>query len=1769
MQAFQGDHVWLEPDKPGDFAVAIGAKVIAVEFGQVQLEDDDGNEHYVDSSRVLRHMHVTSLEGVEDMIRLGDLNESGILRNLFIRYTRHHIYTYTGSILISVNPYQDLPIYTPEEIVRYKDKKIGELPPHIFAIADNAYSNMIRYLKDQCIIISGESGSGKSECTKLILQFLASVSGQHSPIEQQILAANPIIEAFGNAKTIRNNNSSRFGKYIDIHFNEKGVIEGAKIEHYLLEKSRIVSQRKGERNYHIFYCMLAGMSPERKAVLELQDAKAYDYLVMGKSIECDGRDDEKDFQKIQSAMKILTFSNEDIWEILKILTILLHLGNVRFNEFELDNIEASEIEDISSINRAAKLLEVEPQALIDALTTKTIIAKDESVTYTMNKVQAMDVRDAFVKWIYGRMFVWIVEKLNQAIYRPQQQQHQKSIRVLDIFSFENFDKNSFEQLCINYAIESLQQFFVSHIFKLEQAEYNLEGISWKNIEFVDNQGVLDLIADKPMNMLALIDEESKFPKGTDESMLNKLHFYHSINPNYVKPKAAINQTFGVKHFAGLVVYDCEGFLEKNRDTFSADLVQLIQASKSEFMNVLFNTDISMDTESRKKTLTLASQFKKSLELLMATLNSCQPFFVRCIKPNELKKAMLFDRELCCKQLRYSGMMETIRIRRAGYPIRHRFSEFVSRYRTLVKGLGPTPKEDSKAAVSKICAALLDSADFKLGRTKVFLKVAQDAFLEQQREKILAGRNELIQKFVVTWFYRKRFIKMRKGFTRLQAVFRCRKLAARFQLTFKWITQLQSCCRGYLLRQWIKKRRLAIEQIQAFVRTIVAMKMLKIQDLTKKHIEPHSSETHEDKKNSSPITQKSAPAPSHVEDGVSNAEVQKTRKTMSLEITLTNGSTETMAVNADTTAKTLCQQLSEKINLKDQFGFSLYISLQDSMTKVESDSIVLEAISNYEGLSKGQDVQDQETPWRLFFRKEIFTPWSEPSDDSIATNLIYHQIVSGIQKDEYSLDKDDDMAMIAAQQYFIEYEHNFDAKLLESLLPSYINESYLLKDNISTEWVASILTKLKGPYFHSPKINPLKIKEDIVTYSKFKWPLLFSQMFEVDKLSGPNLPKDDAVIAVNWTGVYVVDDLEQVLLELSFPEISNISHVRTTDTEAGHNQILTITTIKGDKYIITSNKAEELRSLVTNFLEGLKQRSNYAVAVRNLSSDSSENSSQLIIKKGDLIILEKAKNGNGLYFGSNVNSNKKGFFPPKSVHIIPTVTKPPIEILNILTQWARHQKDNEKPKENIAVLHNLEQFSKDFFRSPKDSKNKKHSKDLWRHSKDPIKHPLLMELKGQEELSAQACNCYVGIMKYMGDYPSKKTRLSSVFFTDQIFTSPLSNETLRDEVYCQIMRQLTDNKNSVSEERGWELMWLATGCFSPNDDLLKELISFLLTRVHISLAADSLNRLQKCINKGRRQFPPHLMEVEAVQQKTFQIFQKFHFPDGTDVSLEVDSSTGARELCHLIAKKLGLKSAEGFSLFLQIGEKRVSIPEGHFFFDFLRQMTSESSYKTKSHKKGLLPYVLFFMKKLWLETVPGEDLQADVIFYYNQALPSYLKGYHKCTKEEAAHLGALIYRTKYGENEIYFSNTSEILSELIPSDLLGEQSADQWKMDIMIEHKKDNGKSSNQSKTSFLDVMSQWSTFGSDFFEVKQTYDPSIPENLLIAINENGLHLLHQHSKELIMRYPFSKITSCRGEDTHFQFETMGTLDNEIQLKFLTAMGYKMEDLVASYIKLIV
>nr|XP_015215599.1 PREDICTED: unconventional myosin-XV [Lepisosteus oculatus] len=634
----------------------------------------------------MRYREQAEEDGVEDMTQLEELHEGTVLYNLKKRFNRELIYTYIGSILVSVNPYKMFNIYGTDVVLQYEGRALGENPPHLFAIANVSYTKMMDAKQNQCIIISGESGSGKTEATKLVLRYLAAIHHKRN-ITQQILEATPLLESFGNAKTVKNDNSSRFGKYVEI-FLEEGVISGAITSQYLLEKSRIVFQAKNERNYHIFYEMLAGLSAEQKQRFYLQEAETYYYLNQGGYCEIPGKSDGEDFRRLLSAMEILSFSVEDQNSIFRVLSSILHLGNVYFEKYETDSQEVASVVSAQEIRVVAELLQISPEGLQKSITYKMMETMREKIFTPLTVESAVDARDAIAKILYSLLFSWLTDRINKLVY-PRNEA--LSISILDIYGFEDLSFNSFEQLCINYANEYLQFFFNRIVFKEEQDEYIREQIDWKEIAFSDNQACIDLISQKPYGVLRILDDQSCFPQATDHTFLQKCHYHHGNNTLYSRPKMPLPE-FTIKHFAGKVTYQVHKFLDKNYDQVRQEVLDLFTQSRNKMVANLFSSHAQFLSQQksllrknstvtrRYQPPTVAAKFQLSLLELVEKMDRCNPFFVRCLKPNNKKEPGLFEVEVVSTQLRYSGILETIRIRKEGFPVRIPFQIFINRKR---------------------------------------------------------------------------------------------------------------------------------------------------------------------------------------------------------------------------------------------------------------------------------------------------------------------------------------------------------------------------------------------------------------------------------------------------------------------------------------------------------------------------------------------------------------------------------------------------------------------------------------------------------------------------------------------------------------------------------------------------------------------------------------------------------------------------------------------------------------------------------------------------------------------------------------------------------------------------------------------------------------------------------------------------------------------------------------------------------------------------------
>uniref|UniRef100_A0A663MYP7 Myosin X n=2 Tax=Athene cunicularia TaxID=194338 RepID=A0A663MYP7_ATHCN len=791
--------------------------VVSCADGNVLFTSDYGTVFQYPKASLSREkvlpMHQTSVDGVEDMSMLGDLHEAAILLNLHQRYQRGNIYTNIGSILASVNPYKPIPgLYSVDAIDLYRQHRLGELPPHIFATANECYRCLWKRHDSQCVLISGESGAGKTESTKLLLKFLSAMSQtslgappseKSTRVEEAILESSPILEAFGNAKTVYNNNSSRFGKFIQLHFSQHGHIQGGRVTDCILFFSGVVHQNPGERNYHIFYALLAGVSGEQKESLFLSEPETYRYLNQSGCVSDENLNDVEMFSKVMTAMKVVDFSTEEIRDIFKLLSGTLHLGNVEFM-----TAGGAQVTTKAVLNIASDLLGLDSFQLSEVLTQRSMILRGEEISSPLTVEQAADSRDSLSMALYSQCFSWLISKINTKI---KGKENFKSVGILDIFGFENFQVNRFEQFNINYANEKLQEYFNKHIFSLEQLEYNREGINWEAIDWMDNAECLDLI-EKKLGLLALVNEESRFPKGTDNTLLEKLHSQHMSNHYYVKPRVTDHQ-FGIRHYAGEVGVNVTRedltFRKEKMLDFIYDLFERVCSRCSE-------ETLKMGTQRRRPTV--SSQFRDSLHSLMATLSTSNPFFIRCIKPNTEKAPNLFNPDVVLNQLRYSGMLETVKVRRAGFPIRRLFQDFLSRYKMLVKG--PGFLDNSKA----VCAGFLQTYDsskkeWQLGKTKVFLKEALEQKLEKDREEELRKAAIVIRAHVLGYMARKKYQKVLASVVIIQKNYRAyfwkksllRLKASAVTLQKHWRGRLARSLYQHLLQQELRRQQEAEER----------------------------------------------------------------------------------------------------------------------------------------------------------------------------------------------------------------------------------------------------------------------------------------------------------------------------------------------------------------------------------------------------------------------------------------------------------------------------------------------------------------------------------------------------------------------------------------------------------------------------------------------------------------------------------------------------------------------------------------------------------------------------------------------------------------------------------------------------------------------------------------------------------------------------------------------------------------------------------------------
>ncbi|TRY57362.1 hypothetical protein DNTS_024948 [Danionella cerebrum] len=735
--------------------------------------------------------------GVQDFLLLENYNsEAAFIENLRRRYREGLIYTYIGSVLVSVNPYRELEIYSKQNMERHRGVNFYEISPHI---------------RDQCILISGESGAGKTEASKKILQYYTHICPTRNntqTIRERLLQSNPVLEAFGNAKTLRNDNSSRFGKYMDIQFDYKGAPIGGHILNYLLEKSRVAHQNHGERNFHIFYQLLEGGEEPllKRLCLEKTTPQHHHYLVKGNCPRVSSISDKNGWKIVRNALSIIGFEEEEIQALMEIVASVLHLGNTQFGE---DEEGETHVTTEPPVQFLSQLMGVDALVLKEALTHRKIVAKGEEMISPLSLEQALSARDSMAKAIYGRAFTWLVQKLNQSLAFKDEVYYSSKcssvIGLLDIYGFEVFQHNSFEQFCINYCNEKLQQLFIELTLKSEQEEYEAEGIVWERVEYFNNKVICELVEEKHKGIIALLDEEClrrgdasdiTFLEKLEDTLVGHAHFVTHKMANGKVRKAIGREEFRLLHYAGEVNYNVNGFLDKNNDLLYRHLKEVLCQSDNPVVSQCFHEEELMDQRRPESAVT---QFKLSLAKLMDILMSKEPSYVRCIKPNDGKQPGRFDDVLVRHQVKYLGLLENLRVRRAGFAYRRNYEAFLERYKSLCPDTWPNWHGELADGVATLVKHLnFKPEEYKLGRSKIFIRFPRTLFMTE--DALQAQKQSIAVTLQTSWRgYRERvkYIQIRHA-----------------------VIAIQSWWRGVKGRRKARHRRQAADTIRRFIKGFI-------------------------------------------------------------------------------------------------------------------------------------------------------------------------------------------------------------------------------------------------------------------------------------------------------------------------------------------------------------------------------------------------------------------------------------------------------------------------------------------------------------------------------------------------------------------------------------------------------------------------------------------------------------------------------------------------------------------------------------------------------------------------------------------------------------------------------------------------------------------------------------------------------------------------------------------------------------------------------------
>ncbi|XP_055618591.1 unconventional myosin heavy chain 6 isoform X1 [Toxorhynchites rutilus septentrionalis] len=1736
-------------------------------------------------------------KGVPDMTCISDIDENGINRNLKVRYERDQIYTYTGSILVAVNPYKEIECYTQEFVSRYHGKKLGHLEPHVFALAEAAYRNIRDNNTNQSCVISGESGAGKTETTKFILQYLCSVTCDVSTwVQQQILEANTILEAFGNAKTIRNDNSSRFGKFMQVCFDSKWCIKGCIIQDYLLEQSRITFQSPGERNYHVLYQLVAEgrNNKELAASLQLRDASFYRYLnSAGSSASMDYAAESKRLEALRLAFNVLQISQPLIEGIFRVLSAILWLGNLNFDDIDGERCQLAEGDRVI-VSIVAELLGLQDTDLEQVLLTRQINVRGNITEIPLKLQEARENRHAMAKALYSRTFAWLISHINTCI-NPGQDAY-RFLGVLDIFGFENFNTNSFEQLCINYTNEKLHKFFNHYVFALEQDIYRQEEIKFDHIQFTDNTQCLELIEKPPRCILKLLTEQCHMPKGSDIAYLTNLHGEFESHPRYVKgqDRRHWELEFGIRHYAGCVSYTVKGFVDKNRDVQQDVLFDHMSRSSNTFVQEIASfqdllsiqqvqTASTVGTVSRgtsKGKLTVSDTFRQQLQALVDVLQSTNPWYVRCIKPNVQKLPNDYDDQLVLDQLRYLGMLDIIRIRREGFPVHLTFDDFVQRYQCLTKRFRNLSSKDQALAVIK--ELNVPATEWQTGKTKVFLRSVVHEPLEDARKQVINSKALTIQR---NW---KRFSQQRN-----------------YRRIFAAALAIQHAYKGWKLRiDFLRKRRAAIV-IQSHLRGVFAREVAAaLREMRRVDEEMRKRERMEAERKEREAAQAEA-------DRKALEESERVAKQEILALTQ------------------MAEQINSKLHSQQQQHAANNNSINNNNNntaatggepKINGNAIACGASGDDSapvpaGIASANHAHQQSNESVDLDNLFAFLSEVQPTGNS---NAIIDEI--GEKMDNLVEDLDVELESVIQQEIeglTCERNNNVSGKGAPPLVngngPININS---INNNNSSTVVSNKPTTPKPmgiPSLPEPTMPPPPIPTE---NNNGSLPTTLPPLKSLDQIKNhKDEPIYEAVIHLKELPP-PPEILEKVppVPQHQQPQILHLNHhngpaVQPPQPASQQQQ----------------QQPQQLPSQQNSLLahqHGLQQQLHQQMQANHVppppphahglihQPQHLENGGNHKLRPKSPAVIRSAspvqRGGTG---GPMSPSSPKHSRPNSRASSTGTGGGHPFAEREQRRKYRVEKKLQEMQQMDITerekellrddVYYDILEFAESYYNTHERSPEGTIMATLTRKGRKSVdmvpKYEMITYYRGNTIPSSHihmydpenvtiACNVFRDLCKYIRGELNTERELQVIQF---IIGQGIEREELRDEIFVQCMRQSTNNPSVEWTDRVWLLLCLTIVAFQPSKLLFRYFVSFLKKNLE-SLEGKLRQYVQWCLDNCKntkvrcRQYPPSSVEIAAMR-RLGTIVCRFFFLDGRTKAIDVHPTDTASDAVAKLAEKLGLCNVEGWAIYQSRPDGEEHVKSHDYLYDIIAAWEAKqtkihagsSTLRKNATTLGSGENRFVFKKRLFKSTRELSQDPVEVNMLYAQAVYSVVKCDDFPVSEKVAlQLAGLQAQVALGDpsnqpKPEYYSDVASYMPERI-----SKTREEQFWVPILAQAHRQygSGRTELTAKVLYLSCVMQYPLYGTTMFAVSYRGYWSYGNSLILGVNCEGIILIKPDDKFVLYEFRYSDIESIMLDPSdsfitislNRHTSTTATSDQQRCFVFETSQKNEIGSLIVSY-----